>query len=82
VEDAVEHEALAFLAAEGAMGRERRLTNAGLIFREVTGKFDVWRTRCWRSGFKSDTIRGFLLRARAMAAFARGFLLRARAIAG
>jgi hypothetical protein len=33
------------------------LMNTGPIFREVTGKFDLWRSRRWRSGFKSDTIR-------------------------
>jgi hypothetical protein len=32
------------------------LMNTGPIFREVTGKFDLWRSRRWRSGFKSDTI--------------------------
>jgi hypothetical protein len=34
-----------------------QLMNTGPIFRQVTGKFDLWRTRRWRSGFKSDTIR-------------------------
>ena len=28
----------------------------GPIFREVAGKFDLWRSRRWRSGFKSDAI--------------------------
>jgi len=33
------------------------LMSTGPIFREVAGKFDLWRSRRWRSGFKSDTIR-------------------------
>jgi hypothetical protein len=32
------------------------MMSTGLIFQEVTGKFDLWRSRRWRSGFKSDTI--------------------------
>ena len=31
--------------------------STGPIFREVAGKFDLWRSRRWRSGFKSDAIR-------------------------
>ena len=33
------------------------LMSTGPIFREVAGKFDLWRSRRWRSGFKSDAIR-------------------------
>ena len=33
------------------------MMSTGPIFREVAGKFDLWRSRRWRSGFKSDTIR-------------------------
>ena len=33
------------------------LMSTGPIFREVAGKFDMWRSRRWRSGFKSDAIR-------------------------
>ena len=34
-----------------------RLMSTGPIFREVAGKFDLCRSRCWRFGFKSDAIR-------------------------
>jgi hypothetical protein len=34
-----------------------KVMSTGPIFREVAGKFDLWRSRRWRSGFKSDTIR-------------------------
>jgi hypothetical protein len=33
------------------------LMSTGPIFREVTGKFNLWRSQRWRSSFKSDTIR-------------------------
>ena len=36
---------------------KRGLMRTGPIFREVAGKFDLWRSRRWRSGFKSDAIR-------------------------
>ena len=32
------------------------LMTTGPIFREVTGKFDLWRSRHWQSDFKSDMI--------------------------
>jgi hypothetical protein len=35
---------------------KQQVMSIGPIFREVAGKFDLWRSRCWRSGFKSDTI--------------------------
>ena len=35
----------------------RTMMGTGPIFREVAGKFDLWRSRRWRSGFKSDAIR-------------------------
>ena len=35
----------------------QNLMSTGPIFREVAGKFDLWRSRRWRSGFKSDTDR-------------------------
>jgi hypothetical protein len=45
-------------ASQGSIsGAPLAVMSTGPIFQEVAGKFDLWRSRRWRSGFKSDTIR-------------------------